>query len=172
MEESIKNLLEKIASLKKEGKLDLSSDEDLSLAVMNLISLEEHFYFTAAKTGKNKYYDLLEEVRKIRQVLLGKLVGQTEGEVWCISKHLLGTTMRLIEVGTKYHGDAKKKEAEDFFTKAWSLYSLFWGIKFGAKEGKGREGFGGLEGTRGDREEKNLQGKLEDLVKKIVDCCK
>ena len=50
--------VKKIESLKKDHKLDLSSGEDLSIAVMNLVSLEEHFFFTGAKTGKDNYYDL------------------------------------------------------------------------------------------------------------------
>jgi hypothetical protein len=41
-------LIEKINEL-KEKIVDLSADEDLALAVMNLISMEEHLYFTAEK---------------------------------------------------------------------------------------------------------------------------
>ena len=48
-------LLARIESLKESAGADLSSAEDLSIAVMNLISLEEHFFFTAVKTEKNEY---------------------------------------------------------------------------------------------------------------------
>ena len=108
-----KELVEKYDQLKKQDKMDLSSDEDLSIAVMNLISIEEHFFFTAQKTGKSKYLDLLKEVREIRKSLLKKLIKAYEGEVWCISKHLLAASMRLMEVGTKQLGIGKKKEAEE-----------------------------------------------------------
>jgi hypothetical protein len=47
----------KIDDMKKQNKKDLSSDQDLSIAVMNLISIEEHFFFTGAKLGKTEYYD-------------------------------------------------------------------------------------------------------------------
>ncbi len=127
----IKNLrefIQKIDEMKKQDKMDLSSDQDLSLAIMNLVSIEEHFFFTGAKTGKTKYYDLLKEVRSIRQGLLKKLIKEYEGEVWCISKHLLAASMRLMEVGTKQLGMDKKKEAYDLFSKAYNLYSLFWGL--------------------------------------------
>lgn len=167
---NINQLLEKINRLKREGKLDLSSEEDLSLAVMNLISLEEHFYFTGAKTNKKKYYDLLNQVRIVRQELLKRLVGKTEGELWCVSKHLLAASMRLIEVGTKYQGKGKKKEAEDFFNKAWSLFSLFWSIKLGLIGLKKVKKMSGQE-LKLDNKKVNLQAKLEDLVKKLVDCC-
>jgi len=170
MTKDINNLLEKINRLKKEGKLDLSSDEDLSLAIMNLVSLEEHFFFTGAKTGKGKYYDCLNQIRMIRQELLKKLVRKTKGEVWCVSKHLLAASMRLIEVGTKYQGKGEKKEAEDFFKKAWSLYSLFWGIKLGLVKMGELKKIDEREFIVGNKKI-NLQGKLEDLVKKLVDCC-
>ena len=39
-----KQLLAKVDELKKSGDFDLSLEEDLSIAVMNLVSLEEHFY--------------------------------------------------------------------------------------------------------------------------------
>ena len=74
---SIKNLDEfvaKIDEMKKKDKMDLSSDQDLSLAIMNLVSIEEHFFFTGAKTGKPEYYDLLQETRKMRGDLLKMIV--------------------------------------------------------------------------------------------------
>ena len=40
------HLLTKIESIKKENPLDLSVDEDLAVGVMNLISIEEHLFFT------------------------------------------------------------------------------------------------------------------------------
>src|SRR5450830_1814291 len=127
-----KELVERIDNLKKEDKLDLSSDQDLSIAIMNLVSIEEHLYFTGEKTGKAKYFDFLQEIRQIRQDLLKKIIKDYEGEVWCISKHLLAASMRLMEVGTKALGRGQTKEAEDFFEKAYNLYSLFWGINLKA----------------------------------------
>src|SRR3989338_1989903 len=112
----------------KKGELDLSSDEDLSIAIMNLISIEEHFFFTGAKTGKPEYFDLLSIAREMRKDLLKRIIKDYEGEVWCISKHLLSASMRLMEVGTKALGQGKKQDAEEMFSKAYQLYSLFWGI--------------------------------------------
>lgn len=170
MEKTIGELPEKINRLKRDGKLDLSSDEDLSLAVMNLISIEEHLFFSGAKTGKGEYYDCLNRVRTVRQELLRRLVGKTEGEVWCVSKHLLAASMRLIEVGTKCLGRGDKKGAEDFFAKAWGLYSLFWEIRLGLVE------VGELRKTddeklKIDNKEIDLQAKLDELIKRLIDCC-
>src|SRR3989338_6484486 len=105
---SFEELQKKVMSLKENRGVDLSTDEDLSIAVMNLISLEEHFFFSGAKTKKDEYYDMLKEVREMRKILLARMIDKTEGESWCISKHLLGTTMRLMEVGTNYKGMVKQ----------------------------------------------------------------
>lgn len=133
---SIQEFVEKVDSMKKKEKMDLSSDQDLSIAIMNLISIEEHFYFTGAKTGKTEYYDLLKEARDIRTSLLKKIIKDYEGEVWCISKHLLAASMRLMEVGTKQLAMNNKKEAQEFFEKAFELYSLFWGLNLKVIGGK------------------------------------
>src|SRR5512137_164717 len=126
--EDYKKLVDKVHQASKDNKLDLSRDEDLSIAIMNLIGIEEHLFFTAEKTNKDVYLKILNEVREMRKDLLKRIIKDYEGEVWCISKHLLAASMRLMEVGTKYLGQGNKKEAEDLFTKAYNLYSLFWGL--------------------------------------------
>jgi hypothetical protein len=114
MDKKLDDLINKINNAKKSEKLDLSSDQDLSIAIMNLVSIEEHFFFTYSKTNKEKYLDLLQEVREIRKSLLKKIVKNPEGEEWCISKHLLAASMRLMEVGTKQLSLGKKEEAKAF----------------------------------------------------------
>ena len=129
--EDINKLVEKYDALKKDEKLDLSADQDLSIAIMNLISIEEHLFFSGGKTGNSKYYELLDEVREMRKGLLKKIIKEYDGEVWCISKHLLAASYRLMEYGTKCLGRGKKKEAEEVFEKAYNLYSLFWALNMG-----------------------------------------
>jgi hypothetical protein len=156
---------------KKDNKFDLSADEDLSIAIMNLISIEEHFFFTAKKTGKDKYFDLLKETREMRKDLLKKIVPEYEGEVWCISKHLLASSMRLIEVGTKALGAGKKEEAYDLFDKAYHLYSLFWGINMKLINTDHIKRIDENAMDKHDKEKKGFAGKLGEIVKKAVDCC-
>lgn len=127
--EKLSELIERYDSMKKQEKMDLSSDQDLSIAIMNLISIEEHLIFSGAKTGKSHFYSLVPEIREMRKNLLKMLIKEYEGEVWCISKHLLASTMRLMEVGTKAQSMGRMQEAEDFFGKAYDLYSLFWGLQ-------------------------------------------
>jgi len=161
-QEKFKELLAKIEDAKKKKEFDLSTEEDLSIAIMNLISLEEHFYFTAEKTNKAEYLDLLKEIREMRKNLMKKMIDQHEGETWCISKHLLATAMRLIEVGTKLQSENQKgDEAKKFFDYAYKLYSLFWGLRLKLIDIKDIK-----QTAAGDK-----PWTLEDIVNKLVDCC-
>ena len=125
---NVKEFVERIDATKKVNPKDLSSDQDLTIAIMNLISIEEHLVFSGAKTGKNSFYDLIEEVREKRKNLMQKIIPSYEGEVWCISKHLLASSMRLMEVGTKQQSLGNKEQAYDLFNQAYDLYCLFWGL--------------------------------------------
>jgi hypothetical protein len=169
--ENLNQLIEKFDQMKKQDKLDLSSDEDLSIAIMNLVSIEEHFFFTANKTGKPEYFDLLQEARKMRGELLRKIVKDPEGEVWCISKHLLAASMRLMEVGTKQQGMGRKEEAQDLFKKAYDLYSLFWGINMKIIETGDIKKIDDNVLNKEDKKPEGFMGKLNLLVKKAIDCC-
>ena len=157
----------------KNGDVDLSRDEDLSIAIMNLISLEEHFYFTAMKTNNEKYLDFLNSIRELRKSLLKKIVVNPVGEEWCISKHLLASSMRLIEVGTKELSKGNKAEANFFFKSAFQLYSLFFGINLKmveVKELKDEIKIG--NDVKAGSKENGIMEKFSMVVKKIVDCCK
>lgn len=157
--QTLEAFLKKIESVKENAGVDLTTAEDLSIAVMNLISLEEHFFFTAEKTKKEGYFDTAQEIRTIRKRFLAELMPDNKGETWCIAKHLLATTMRLVEVGTKLQQEGEKKRAKEAFDGAYGVYSLFWALKLGLV--KGRAG--------GD--EPGKQSQLEELVGKLADCC-
>lgn len=157
---TLDEFLTKIESLKEKAGVDLSTTEDLSIAVMNLVSLEEHFFFTGVKTHKEEYFDTANEVRNMRKDLLKQLMPEHEGETWCISKHLLATTMRLIEVGNKLQSENKKVEAREMFEKAYKVYSIFWALKLKLIQGHQ------ISEAAGD------STRLEDLVTKLADCCK
>ena len=43
----VNNLVDKVEKVTKQREMDLSTDADLSIGVMNLINLEEHLFFTA-----------------------------------------------------------------------------------------------------------------------------
>jgi len=104
---------------------------------------------------------LLSQAREMRKSLLKKLINKHEGETWCISKHLLGTTMRLIEVGTKLYSDGKKDEAKEIYGKAHEIYSLFWALRLKLID------IAGLKTVAA----KEQPWALKDIMDKLVDCC-
>jgi len=169
---TMKELIEKINKSKATGELDLSMEEDLSIAIMNLISLEEHFFFTAEKTEKNEYFDLLNQTREIRKQLLAKMIDKHEGETWCITKHLLAATMRMTEVGTKLLSLGKKEEAQDMFKKAYEIYSLFWALRLKLIDLSGVKKIEDNQLNVHDKSGSNKPMTKEDIISKLVDCCK
>ncbi len=132
---NVKEFVEKLDSAKKVNPKDLSSDQDLTIGIMNLISIEEHLMFSGAKTGKHEFYDLIDEVREQRKQMMQKIIPSYEGEVWCISKHLLAASMRLFEVGTKALAAGDKDDAYDLFDRSYGLYCIFWGLNMGGLVG-------------------------------------
>jgi hypothetical protein len=165
---NLETLRKQITLLKKSGGLDLSLEEDLSVAIMNLISLEEHFFFTGVKTQKSEYFDFLRQVREMRKELLAKMIDRHEGETWCISKHLLAAAMRLLEVGTKLEGDGKQKEAKEMFDKSHELLSFFWGLRLkliNLPQLK-KEAAADLPADKAGK-----PWTLKDIVNQLVDCC-
>lgn len=171
----LQEFMDKVKSAEKGHQLDLSSDEDLSIAIMNLISIEEHLFFTGNKTGKTKYFDLLNEAREMRKELLKMIIKDYEGEVWCTSKHLLAASMRLFEVGTKAQTKGDQKGALDFFHKAYNLYNLFWGLNLGMVKGNklSSEVTSDVpEGKPLELKKNDFMGKLSSTIGKILDCCR
>jgi hypothetical protein len=183
IDSKIKEFMEKVKKIEKSEKLDLSSDEDLSIAIMNLISIEEHLFFSGGKTGKTKFYDLLKEVREMRKQLLKLIIKDYEGEVWCISKHLLAASMRLMEVGTKAQSKGEDKQAYDLFKKAFDLYNLFWAVNLGMikpskEEVELEKSKSAFVKTTADKEspieyvKNDLLGSISKMFSKMIDCCK
>lgn len=165
MYKTYKDLLKAVEKIEVDKNIDLSSGEDLSIGIMNLISIEEHLFYTSQKTKEKKYLDMLNEVRLMRTDLMKRIVKDPEGEVWCISKHLLSSSMRVMEVGTKELKKGNKKEAEELFEKSYKLYSLFWALNLSS---------GSLKSPKAPNFPKtdSVFAKFNDLVQKALDCCR
>ena len=187
---NVKEFVERIDNMKKKNPKDLSSDQDLTIGIMNLISIEEHLIFSGAKTGKNSFYDMVQDIREMRKNLLLKVIPSYEGEVWCISKHLLATAMRLMEVGTKQQSMGNKEEAYQLFNQAYDLYCLFWGLNMNLVDAKEiswkpdsledvkKEASALIKPAQKtempvveEAQPDSLFGKLKSVVRKAVDCC-
>ncbi len=191
---NVKEFVERMDNMKKKNPKDLSSDQDLTIALMNLISIEEHLIFSGAKTGKNSFYAMVQDIREMRKNLMMKVIPSYEGEVWCISKHLLATAMRLMEVGTKQQSMGNTQEAYQLFNQAYDLYCLFWGLNMNLVDAKEiswkpdsieevkKAATAVLPATTEtviseETESENAQadtsvfGKMKAFVRKAVDCC-
>jgi hypothetical protein len=168
---SMQDVLAKVEELRKSGTVDLSNEEDLSIAIMNLVSLEEHFFFTAEKTGKNEYFELLAEVREVRKSLLKRMIDSHEGETWCISKHLLAASMRIMEVATKLNGEGKKQEAKEMFDKSYKIYSMFWALRLKLIDISGVKKIADDKINIHDEKGTKKPWSVQDIVEKMVNCC-
>lgn len=175
MIKNYKELLKRVQKFEIDQNLDLSSGEDLSIGVMNLISIEEHLFFTSQKTKRSKYIDLLNEVRAMRTSLLKEIIKDYEGEVWCIGKHLLAGSMRVMEVGTKELKKGNRKKANDLFAKSYKLYSLFWGLVMSKNPHAKATGAGEIKFVNdksGKTSSESVFSKIGDIVNKALDCCR
>ncbi len=194
---NVKEFVERIDNMKKKNPKDLSSDQDLTIAIMNLISIEEHLMFSGAKTGKNTFYEMIQDIREMRKNLMLQVIPSYEGEVWCISKHLLATSMRLMEVGTKQQSMGNKEQAYKLFNQAYDLYCLFWGLNMNivnaqeitwqtdspeAVQKEAEKATADASRLLLNEKEKNITdttpaetssmfSKLKSVVRKAVDCC-
>ncbi len=175
-------IIQKIQELKSgKNPLDLSSKEDLAIGIMNLISIEEHVFFTYNKTGDKKYLDILNQTREARKNLLKEIVKDSQGEVWCISKHLLAASMRLMEVGTKKLSEGDKNKAQELFDKSYTFWNIFWGLNLGLinvkdiknKDEDPQEAESVTLQTENKKEKKfNVFSKLGEMIQQVLDCCK
>ena len=179
--ESVQEFVEKLDAAKKVNPKDLSSDQDLTIGIMNLISIEEHLMFSGAKTGKTEFYDLINDIREMRKNAMLKIIPAYEGEVWCISKHLLAASMRVFEVGTKALAAGDKETAYSLFDQSYELYCMFWGLNMGMLTGekkdvkpqKKSEPVKAVEKSAPvvKAEPKGGMSKLKSWVKNAVNCC-
>ena len=174
---SVQEYVEALDAAKKVNPKDLSSDQDLTIGIMNLISIEEHLMFSGAKTGKHEFYDLINEVREMRKNAMLKIIPAYEGEVWCISKHLLAAAMRVFEVGTKALASGDSKTAYELFDQSYELYSMFWGLNMGMLTGDAKPAKTDKKSAKAKSAPapvaKNTSkvSKLKSWVKNAVNCC-
>jgi hypothetical protein len=172
-DKKLNEYIEKVKKMEKGEKLDLSSGEDLSIGIMNLISIEEHLFFSGGKTGKTKYYEMINDIRKMRVDLMKEIIKDYNGEEWCIGKHLLAASMRLMEVGTKALKNEEKDKAYGLFKKSYDLYNMFWGITLGIAD---KNNLGEVKYDKKDlpieHKEQDLMGKISGVIGKILDCCR
>ncbi len=155
----VENFVKKIEEVKSKSGLDISAWEDLSIGLMNIVSLEEHAFFSYVKTSDDKFLEILNTVRELRKKLLALIVKKDDdSEKWCMSKHLLASSMRLFEVGNRLLHEGKEKEAKEMYHDSAELYGLFWSINANSK---------GKIKIENSKEKKGIFAS----IKKLLECC-
>ena len=151
------NFIKKINEIKEKASLDISSWEDLSIGLMNLVSLEEHCFFSYIKTNDDKFLKMLETTRELRKKLLALIVKDNDNsEKWCMSKHFLASSMRLFEIGNRLLHEGKDKEAKEMYHDAAELYGFFWELNSDSNNIEMK-----------DNEKKGIFSS----IKKMLECC-
>ena len=161
------NFVKAINEIKEKNELDLSAGEDLSIALMNIVSLEEHSFFSYIKTQDEKFLDILEISRELRKKLLLNIINKDDSEKWCMSKHLLASSMRMYEVGNRYLHERKMDEAKQSYEDAAELYALFWKLNFDKSSDK--NDIVAKSSINYNTQEKK---SIFSGIKKLLECCK
>jgi len=163
----VTNFIKSVQEVKEKNELDISKDQDLSIGLMNLVSLEEHSFFSYAKTHDDKFLGVLDTVRELRKRLLAKIVKKSDGsETWCMSKHLLASSMRLYEVANRLFHEGNEKEAKEMYNDSAELYGLFW--KLNSSDNLHSETSIKHSISYNPAEKKGIFSS----IKKLLECCK
>jgi len=113
----------------KIDKADLAKQVDLFWAVADVYCIEKHLCHSLMimpKEERKKYFELYNEVRKIRAKLLKRLARNTKWDLWCPNKHFVGAVMQVMEVAIKEKYMGNDQEAIELTKLAEDLFNLFW----------------------------------------------
>lgn len=116
--DKLKRMVETADMAKKTNRLDLSSDQDLTIGLMNLLFIEDIL--------SDKNSDLFKMVSGVRGELMDRIVKKSDKNRQ-ISEQLLLESMQLMDAGDKSDGVA----AYQNYDSAYEKYSLFWGVNMG-----------------------------------------
>ena len=116
--DKLKHMVETADMAKKTNRLDLSSDQDLTIGLMNLLFIEDIL--------SDKNSDLFKMVSGVRGELMDRIVKKSDKNRQ-LSEQLLLESMQLFDAGNKTSGAV----AYQNYDSAYEKYSLFWGVNMG-----------------------------------------
>ncbi len=117
MKKSVKDMIVQADNAKKVNPRDLSSDQDLTIGLMNLIAIENI-------AGDSQIAQMVADVRK---KLMKRVVD--DDVKYDILLGLLGKSVMLMEDGMCVLSDSPK--AYELFDAAYEAYAMFWGVNMG-----------------------------------------
>lgn len=105
-------------------KKDVGVVSDLIQALMNTCSIEHHAIMSYNKTKEKKWLELRDISRQIRRRWLDRIVNESKGELWCISKHILTASEAYFEIADRMYNKGKVNDADEAYNDADTLIGL------------------------------------------------
>ena len=105
---------------KKVNVLDLSSDQDLTIGLMDLLAIED--------MAPNS--QIAKMVCGLRQKLMQSIVDKAviEGDVWQVLEKMLLSVKVQIKIAENAQKNGDNAKAYVAYDKAYELYAVFWGL--------------------------------------------
>ena len=119
MKKSVKQLVENADKSRKNNPLDLSSDQDLTIALMNLVAIEE--------TVPNEQVGQM--VSKIRKNLMKRMIMDTN--TWKQAYEFLAQAEQYIKSAEKAQENSDNMSAYDMYNSAYESYVLYLATVYG-----------------------------------------
>ena len=117
---SLINRIEQADVAKKVNVLDLSSDQDLTIGLMNLLAIED-------MVPNSQIADMVRGLRKkLMQPIVDKAV--VKGDVWPILERMLMGVVAQIKIAENAQKNGDSASAYVAYDKAYELYAVFWGL--------------------------------------------
>lgn len=112
--------VEQVDMSKKVNALDLSSDQDLTIALMNLLAIED-------MTSNGQMFEMVRQIRKkLMQPIVDKAV--VTGDVWQVLEKMLTGVAAQIKIGDNAQKNGDNASAYLAYDRAYEQYALFWGL--------------------------------------------
>ena len=106
---------------KKVNPLDLSSDQDLTIGLMNLLAIED-------LAPDSRIAQMVRDIDLMRPIVDKAAL---DGDVWQVLEQMLASVMSLIKTGDTAQQKGDARAAYDAYDRAYEGYALFWGTVMG-----------------------------------------
>lgn len=119
MKRNVKNLVEVADAKRKVNPLDLSSDQDLTIALINLVAIED-----MAPSG-----EVAQMVRGIREKLMSRMVSDDDRRS-CAREFLSNAALKMKE-GDDAQKSGDDKLAREMYDAAYDAYVMYLATIYG-----------------------------------------
>ncbi|MBE6456485.1 MAG: hypothetical protein IJW84_02165 [Alphaproteobacteria bacterium] len=119
MKKNLKHMVEYTDASKKVNPLDLSSDQDLTIALMNLVAIEE-----IAPNGQ-----IGQIIGEMREHLMGRMTQDTE--IMVRGRDLLAQAVRAMEDAARAQQDGNNVTAYKLYDASYEAYVLYLASVYG-----------------------------------------